>query len=62
MLACAHPVFKSVVIKTPLQSFPRNSLFLADVVTPEEQEQVFAANVHNLCKMASILLQECAEN
>ncbi|XP_074637810.1 F-box only protein 47-like [Acropora palmata] len=33
-----------------------------DVVTPEEQEQVFAANVHNLCKMASILLQECAEN
>ena len=38
------------------------SLFLADVVTPEEQEQVFAANVHNLCKMAGILLQECAEN
>ncbi|XP_068674626.1 F-box only protein 47-like [Montipora foliosa] len=32
-----------------------------DVVTPEEQEQVFAANVHNLCKMAGLLLQERAE-
>lgn len=43
-------------------TFRHNSLFLADVVTPEEQEQVFAANVHNLCKMAGMLLQECAEN
>ncbi|XP_078349063.1 F-box only protein 47-like [Oculina patagonica] len=30
-----------------------------DIVTPEEQEQVFAASVHNLSKVAAILLKEC---
>ena len=34
-------------------------LYIADVVTPEEQEQVFAASVHNLSKLAAILLKEC---
>jgi len=34
-------------------------LFVLDIVTPEEQEQVFVASVHNLSKMAAILLKEC---
>ena len=33
--------------------------YIADIVTPEEQEQVFAASVHNLSKLATILLKEC---
>lgn len=39
--------------------FLKRALIIADIVTPEEQEQVFAASVHNLSKMAAILLQEC---
>lgn len=36
--------------------------YIADTVTPEEQEQVFAASVHNLSKLAAILLKECTKN
>lgn len=36
--------------------------YIADTVTPEEQEQVFAASVHNLSKLAAILLNECTKN
>ena len=36
--------------------------YIADIVTPEEQEQVFAASVHNLSKLAAILLKECTKN
>ena len=39
--------------------FTYNSLFFADIITPEEQEQVFVASVHNLSKVAAILLKEC---
>lgn len=30
-----------------------------DATTPEEQEQVFAASIHSLAKIAAILLREC---
>lgn len=36
--------------------------YVADIVTPEEQEQVFAASVHNLSKLAAVLLKECTRN
>lgn len=32
--------------------------YFVDVTTPEEQEQVFVASVHNLAKVAAIFLKE----
>lgn len=55
-------------IKQQLQSTIRKLIILSnnwlcflflDVTTPEEQEQVFAASIHNLTKIAAIFLKEC---
>lgn len=59
----AHQSQSNVALKmqfyVQVTFFTYNSLFFADIITPEEQEQVFVASVHNLSKVAAILLKEC---
>ena len=54
----AHDVDKSIYMNFKLL-INFILFYVVDVVTPEEQEQVFAASVHNLSKVAAILLKEC---